>query len=91
MLGKVDRIVVVIVVVVVVFVVMIDGKLASQRAKTDPRLAGGHEADKLDLVITIINLMTNLMYFRHTFCLSLKFLDRIWLMFTRVYAARRVG
>ena len=38
-----------------------DGKLASQRAKTDPRLAGGHEADKLDLVISIINLMTNLM------------------------------
>ena len=54
-LRKVDRIV-----VVVVFVVMIDGKLASQKAKTVPRLAGGHEADKLDLVIIpIINLITN--------------------------------
>ena len=27
-------------------------KLASQSAKTDPRLAGGQEADKLDLMIT---------------------------------------
>ena len=29
----------------------IGGKLASQSAKTDPRLAGGQEADKLALMI----------------------------------------